>query len=150
MILTKEGLEKLKKEYEDLVNNKRPKIIETIRSTRSMGDLSENGGYHAAKEEQAFLEGRIEQLEEIFKRARVVDGKKTSIINVGSTVTLQNADDKQKITYELVGATEADPVNNRVSYESPLGKSLLKRKQGDVVTVQVPVGELKYKILEVK
>lgn len=150
LIMTKTGLEKLQKEYSELINTKRPKNIETIRSTRAMGDLSENGGYHAAKDEQGFIESRIQELEDIFKRVKIASDVKINNISVGSVVTLQSSTDKEKLTYELVGANEADPVNNKVSYESPLGKSLLNKKEGDTITVQVPVGELKYKILEIK
>jgi len=150
LILTKEGLEKLKKEHTELVDIKRPKNIETIRSTRAMGDLSENGGYHAARDEQSFIESRIQELEEIFKRAKVASGTKTKSVSVGSKVVLESYQNKDKVIYELVGATEADPVNNKISYESPLGKGLMGKKPGDLFTIQVPVGELKYKILEVK
>lgn len=149
LFLTKEGLAKLKKEYAELIDVKRPNNIEAIRSTRAMGDLSENGGYHAAREEQSFIEGRIQELEDIFKRAKIASSAKTKNIAIGSAVTLQLLGSGEKITYELVGATEADPVNNKVSYESPIGKGLLNKKQGDSVTVVVPVGELKYKILDV-
>ena len=150
LILTKEGLEKLKKEYTELINVKRPKNIETIRSTRAMGDLSENGGYHAARDEQSFIESRVQELEEIFKRAKIASSAKTKSVSVGSVVVLKNSQGKDKVTYELVGATEADPVNNKVSYESPLGKGLMGKKPGDLFTIQVPIGEIKYKILEVK
>jgi len=151
-ILTKEGYEKLKTEYDDLVNVKRPKVVESLQATRSMGDLSENGGYQAAREDQSFIERRIDELNGILKTARVVEGKakKTSEISVGSRVTLRNLSDKSNVTYYIVGSSEADPANGKISYESPIGNSMVGKKTGEEIIVNTPGGDIKYKVLKIE
>ncbi|PIR43131.1 transcription elongation factor GreA [candidate division WWE3 bacterium CG10_big_fil_rev_8_21_14_0_10_32_10] len=150
-LLTKEGYEKLKKEYDTLVNIKRPVVIDTIQKTRAMGDLSENGGYQAAKEEQRFVDRRIGELEGMLKTAKIIEDRKNNDkVSLGSTVYLDSLNDDFKVSYELVGSAEADPSKKRISYESPLGKSLLGAKKGDIVVVSTPVGDTKYKILKIE
>ena len=151
VLLTPQGLEKLKKEYERLVKVERPKVIEEIRITRAMGDLSENGGYQTAKERQRFLDRRIRELEHILKTAKAsTKALSKNKVSVGSTVVLQNTKNNMQMTYTLVGATEADPSAGKISYESPLGRKILGKKPGDIVEITTPGGKLTYKIKEIK
>jgi transcription elongation factor GreA len=149
--LTKEGLEKLKVELDDLVTNQRPVIIKEIRETRALGDLSENGGYQAAREKQTFIDSRIQEIENTLKFAKVKsDTEASKKIDIGSKVHVEVEGDKNTFQFEIVGATEADPAVQKISYESPIGKSLYGSKVGDTVKVQTPVGETKYKITKVE
>lgn len=144
--LTQEGLEELKSELKELIDNKRPTIAQRIKNAREMGDLSENAEYHAAKEEQAFVEGRISELEEILKNAQIQKQQK-DIIGVGSKVTVKIDSDEQ--IFHLVGAPEADPLQGKISHESPLGSQLLGKKVGDKFEVEAPVGNLIYTIVKI-
>lgn len=148
--LTQEGLDKLKQELEDLKNIKRPEIVKRIEIARGFGDLSENAAYHDAREEQSFLEGRVLELEDMIKKAIVVDTQKShgDCIAIGSKVKVLL--DNIQSDFEIVGATESDPIKGFISYISPLGESLLKKKVGDEFDVNVPKGCLKCKILEIK
>lgn len=148
--LTKEGLVALKKEYDELVNVKRPDVLARVSQSRNMGDLSENAEYVAAREELTFIDGRIDELEIILKQAVVIRDTKTSshAIKLGSTVTLY-ANGKKEI-FTVVGEWEADPENKKISHESPLGKVLLNKKVGDKVQVEAPVGKITYSIISVK
>ncbi len=151
VILTPEGLRKLKKEYETLVKVERPKVIEEIQTTRAMGDLSENGGYQAAKEKQRFIDRRIRELEQLLKTAKATTkALSKNKVSVGSTVVLQNTSNNVQLTYTLVGPSEADPSKGKISYESPLGKRILGKKPGDLIVVKTPAGEITYKIKELK
>lgn len=143
--ITKEGLEKLKKELEELINIKRPKTVEMLSISRSQGDLSENAGYHSAREELQFIDSRIAEIENIIKFSVVQNGS-SSKITVGSTVVVTEVSNNQEFTYTLVGASEANPMEGKISHESPLGAALLDKKIGDIVTISTPAGELKYKI----
>lgn len=145
--ITKKGLEDLKQELNELVNIKRPKILNEIKTTRDLGDLSENAGYHAAKEQQTFVESRINQIEEILKTAVVKDENKGSKIDIGSCVTLES--DGNTNEYYIVGASESNPVEGKISYESPMGSVLMGKKQGDTVKVETPMGVTNYKITNV-
>lgn len=149
--LTSEGAEKLKAELELLKGPKRDEIAKRLRSAIQMGDLSENADYHKAKEDQGFMEGRIQELEYLLKNAKIIDVSEgpTETIQVGSRVTVQEGDYPAE-TYFLVGATEADPRNGRISNESPIGKVLLGGRVGDVVTASTPGGEIKLKILKIE
>ncbi len=149
--LTREGKEKLKAELEDLQGPQRIALAERLRSAIEMGDLSENADYHKAKEDQAFLEGRIQELKYIVGNAIVIedDGKPKDTVTVGTEVTIQE-DDFPPETYYLVGAKEADPRNGKISHESPIGAALLDHKVGDVVEAQAPGGTMKFKILKIK
>lgn len=146
--VTKEGLEKLKNEYEDLTKNKRKEVIERIKLAKAHGDLSENAEYEAAKNQQAFMEGRIDELESILRDAEIIDENTgTSSVQVGSTVKVKISEAEHE--YRIVGSNEADPVNGLISNESPIGASLLGAKKGDCVKVATPDGEKEYEILSI-
>ncbi|KKS14118.1 MAG: Transcription elongation factor GreA [candidate division WWE3 bacterium GW2011_GWA1_41_8] len=148
IIVTKEGLETLKNELKELTEVKRPQVANRIKSAREMGDISENAEYDAARQEQSFVEGRINELEEILKKAKPSDTKSNGEIIVGSKVTLRI--DGEEEEYHVVGAPEANPKLKKISHESPLGSSLLGKKVGDKIVVEAPVGELTYTILHIK
>lgn len=147
-ILTPEGLAKLQEELENLKTNKRREIMERIKNAKEYGDLSENAEYHDAKEEQGFIEGRITELEYIIKTAVVQQKVKGDKVNIGSIVKVDK--EGQEMEFTIVGSTEADPVNSRISVESPLGQAFIDRKVGDVFEVKLPAGLVTYKILEIK
>ena len=151
--ITCQGLEKLKKELNELRSIKRPKIIEAIAEARAHGDLKENAEYHAAKEEQAKIEGRIIEINDLIARANVIDvtklEKKDSVI-FGSTVSLFDLENKQKKTYKIVGKDEADITKNYIYFKSPIGKALIGKKKKDLVTVNIPSGEKKFEIIKVE
>ncbi|MCB9802679.1 transcription elongation factor GreA [Candidatus Nomurabacteria bacterium] len=148
-ILTLEGLEKLKTELEYLSSEKRKEVAERIKSAKEYGDLSENAEYQEAKEEQSFVEGRILELESIIKTSVVADNKQSKgIVSVGSKIKVEK--DAQESEFTIVGSTEADPVNNRISVESPLGEAFLGAKVGEIVEIELPVGKVAYKVLEIK
>lgn len=147
--MTKEGLEALKKELDELVNVKRPRIVERLSNARQQGDLSENSDYANAKEELEFLDGRIQELEEVLKKASVVSGiSKAQGVAVGTRVTVKVNGDKHD--YEIVGEWEADPANRKISPESPLGQALFGKKVGDKIEVEAPAGKLRYEILAIE
>ncbi len=147
--LTKEGYEQLQRELKELKEVKRPEVIARLKSARELGDLSENTEYQSAKEDQSFVEGRIQELELMLKSAKVIEkSHDSSMIGIGSKVTVTL--DGDKIDYEIVGPTESDMENNRISSEAPVGRALLGHKAGDVITVTAPGGEVKYKIVSVK
>jgi transcription elongation factor GreA len=149
--LTPEGAEKLKAELEVLKGQKRDEIAKRLRSAIQMGDLSENADYHKAKEDQGFMEGRIQELEYILRNAKIIDvsSEPTETVQVGSRVTVQEGEFPAE-TYFLVGATEADPRNGRISNESPIGRMLLGSRVSDEVTASTPGGEIKLKILKIE
>jgi transcription elongation factor GreA len=149
--LTSEGAEKLKAELEELRGPKREEIAKRLRSAIQMGDLSENADYHKAKEDQGFMEGRIQELEYLLKNAKIINVSEgpADNVQVGSRVTVQEGDYPAE-TYFLVGATEADPRNGRISNESPIGKVLLGKRVGDLVTAITPGGEISLKILKIE
>jgi len=153
--LTKEGLEKLKKELQYLKEVKRREIAKRLKEAASQGDLSENFGYQQAKEDQAFLEGKILELENLIKSAIVIKkNEKTGWVQVGSTVILSPAEKKflfgKKEKFQIVGAAEANPLEGKISAESPLGKALLNKPEGAIVTVEAPNGKVKYKIVKIE
>jgi transcription elongation factor GreA len=143
VLLTPEGLEKLKAEIEDLSTNKRREVAERIKEAREFGDISENSEYDDAKNEQAMLEARIAQLEEKLRSAQVIDASDTStdIVRVGVLVHVKDEKGGKSEQYTIVGSTEANPAEQRLSNESPVGKALLGHKKGEVVTVQLPSGK---------
>lgn len=149
--LTPEGKERMKAELEELQGPQREALAKRLRSAIEMGDLSENADYHKAKEDQAFLEGRIQELKYILSSAVVIenDGKPKDTVVVGTKVTIQE-DDYPPETYYLVGAKEADPRNGKISHESPIGSALLDHKVGAVVEVKAPSGTMKFKILKIE
>ena len=151
--ITSQGLEKLKKELKELKNVKRPKIVEAIAEARGHGDLKENAEYHAAKEEQEKIEGRVIEINDLIARANIVDvtklEKKDNVI-FGSTVYLINLGNNQKKIYKIVGKDEADIAKNYIYFRSPIGKALIGKKKKDLVTVTTPSGEKNFEIAEVK
>lgn len=148
--LTAEGAERLKSELEELKGPKRAELAARLRSAIQMGDLSENADYHKAKEDQAFLEGRIQELEYLLKNAVIIEkNANQDVVSIGSHVTIQEEDFPPE-TYHLVGPTEADPSNGKISHESPIGKALLGHKTGDRVEVETPGGRLTFKILKIE
>ena len=151
--ITPQGLEKLKKELVELKNIRRPKIIEAISEARGHGDLKENAEYHAAKEEQSKIEGRIVEINDLIARANVIDvtklEKKDNVI-FGSTVSLVDLDNREKKTYKIVGKDEADLTKNYIYFRSPIGKALIGKNKKDLVTVSTPSGEKNFEITEIK
>ena len=151
--ITIQGFEKLKEELEELKKIKRPKIIEAIAEARGHGDLKENAEYHAAKEEQAKIEGRVFEINDLIARANVIDitklEKKDNVI-FGSTVDLINLGNNEKKTYKIVGKDEADMKKNYIYFRSPIGKALIGQKKKKSVTVTTPSGEKKFEIEDVK
>ena len=150
--ITKEGLQKIKEELEILKTEKRAEVAERLEVAISHGDLSENADYDYAKQEQAFVEGRIKDLEYSLRRVEIIDsdGRKDKV-RIGSTVTVvEPGYEDEAETYYIVGAHEADPTNGRISNESPIGHALLGAKKGQTVTVNVPAGEIKLKVTSIK
>lgn len=148
--LTKEGLEKLRQELDVLVHVRRKEIAARIQEAKELGDLSENAEYQEAKNEQAFNEGRIEELEATLRNVKVIDdgrAKSNGTVQVGSTV---QADNGNHHTLHIVGSNEADPLHGKISNESPLGQSLLGKKAGDQVTISTPKGQVTYTITKVE
>jgi len=147
--LTKEGFEKLKKELNELIKIKKPYAIERLHKARAMGDLSENSEYTAAKEELAFVEGRILEIEEILKTVQVVENrKKSNLVEIGASVVIEVNGKKE--LFQIVGEFEADPMEKKLSHTSPIGKALIGKTVGDQVEVNVPAGKIRYKIIEIK
>jgi transcription elongation factor GreA len=151
IVLTYEGLQKLEQELENLKTVRRREIAERIKQALSFGDLSENSEYDEAKNEQAYVEGRIVQLENMLKNAKVIDEDevKTDVVSIGSKVKVLDKEYDEEVEYHIVGSTEADPSKYKISYESPVGKSLIGKKKGTLVEVDVPDGTIKFKILEI-
>jgi len=147
--LTPEGETRLKAELAELTGPRRQQIAQRLRAAIQMGDLSENADYHKAKEDQAFLEGRIQELEAILRMAVIIEKKQSDVVTVGSHVTIQEGDSPPE-TYHVVGAKEADPRNGRISNESPIGRALMDHKVGDVVAADVPDGRIEFKILKIE
>ena len=151
--ITSEGIEKIKKELEELKKVKRPKIVAAIAEARGHGDLKENAEYHAAKEEQSKIEGRILEINDLIARANVIDvtklEKKDNVI-FGSTVYLIDLENNEKKTYKIVGKDEADISKNYIYFRSPIGRALIGKKEKDLVTVITPSGEKNFEIKEVK
>ena len=151
--ITSLGLKKLKKELDELKNTRRPKIVQAIAEARGHGDLKENAEYHAAKEEQAKIEGRVIEINDLIARANVVDvtklEKKDNVI-FGSTVSLINLENNEKKTYKIVGKDEADITKNYIYFRSPIGKALIGKNKKDLVSVVTPSGEKNFEIKEVK
>ena len=151
--ITSQGLKKLKKELEELKKIKRPKIVEAIAEARAHGDLKENAEYHAAKEEQAKIEGRVIEINDLIARANVIDVttlEKKDIVVFGSTVYLVNLENNEKKVYKIVGKDEADIAKNYIYFRSPIGKALIGKMKKELVTVTTPSGEKNFVITEVK
>jgi transcription elongation factor GreA len=154
VVLSPEGLAKLQEELDYLRNVKRKEVAERLKEARSYGDLSENSEYDDARNEQAFVEGRITMLENTLRNAVVITEEASNahsdVVRLGSTVVLKDLEFGDLLEYSLVGTVEADPANNKISNESPVGKAIIGKKKGDVVEVEAPVGSIKYEIVDVK
>ena len=152
VILTADGYKKLQQEIDVLRNDKRREVAERIRVAREFGDIAENAEYDDAKNEQAMLEHKLAQLEERLLSARVITKKEISkdAVSIGSRVLLRDVKARKEVEYHIVGSAEANPTQNRLSNESPVGKAIIGHKKGDVVEVSAPRGSLKFKILEIK
>lgn len=148
--LTPEGEAKLQAEVNELKGPRREALALRLRSAIQMGDLSENADYHKAKEDQGFLEGRIQEIEAILRNTVLIEKTQSSgVIFIGSHVTIQE-DDLAPETYHLVGPTEADPRNGKISHESPIGSALMEKKVGDIAEADTPSGIIKFKILKIE
>jgi transcription elongation factor GreA len=149
--MTLEGKEKLEAELEDLKLVKRPEVVERIKIARSYGDLSENSEYDAAKDEQAFIEGRISTVETMIRNAEIIENDLVdkNEVAIGKTVTFTELPDEGSETYTIVGSAEADPFSGKISNESPMAQALIGRKKGDTVIIELPVGEMEVKITNV-
>jgi transcription elongation factor GreA len=147
--LTPEGETRLKAELEELTGPRRQELAQRLRAAIQMGDLSENADYHKAKEDQGFLEGRIQEIEAILRMAVIIEKKHSDVVAVGSHVTIQEADYPPE-TYHVVGAKEADPRNGKISNESPIGRALLDHKVGETVQADAPDGKIEFKILKIE
>ena len=145
---TKDGFKQLQVELDDLQKVRRPAAVDRLGRARAMGDLSENSEYTAAKEDLAFVEGRIQEIEELMKNAEIIDVKAHDGISIGVEVTVEK--DGKEETYSIVGEFEADPILKKLSATSPIGRALIGKKEGDMVEVEVPAGKLKYKIIKIK
>ena len=152
-ILTADGLRRLEEELDNLRTVRRQEVAERLKVAISYGDISENSEYDDAKSEQAFIEGRILELEQMIKTAIIIDdaaGRNADVVSLGSTVLLKDMETEEEESYTIVGTTEADPFENRISNESPVGVAILGQKVGAVVIANTPAGELSYKIMEIK
>ncbi|AEB74852.1 transcription elongation factor GreA [Clostridium botulinum BKT015925] len=150
--MTAEGVKKLEDELEYLKTTKRREITEKIKVALSYGDLSENSEYDEAKNEQAFVEGRIVQIENMLRNANVIDESEIpkDVVSVGAIVKVKDYDFDEEIDFHIVGSAEADPMENKISNESPVGSALIGKKVGDIVNVPVPDGISKFEILEIR
>lgn len=151
VILTQNGLEKLERELENLKSAKRREVADRIKTAISFGDISENSEYEDAKNEQAFIEGRIITLEKMLRNVRVIEesGVRSSTVEIGSTVLLRDLEYNEDFQYTIVGSAEANPAESKISNESPVGKAILGRGIGDVVEVSVPAGLLRHQIVKI-
>ena len=148
--LTENGLEELKKELENLINVRRPENIQAIKEARSLGDLSENAEYDAARNEQAQIEARIQQLEKMLENVSIITEVSKDTVGIGNTVSIKYVDDEEEEEYKIVGSQEADPFESKISNESPIAKALFEHKVGDIVTVESPNGSYEVEIIEIK
>ena len=151
VILTREGLEQLEQELENLRTVKRTEVKERLKEAIALGDLSENSEYDDAKNEQAFMEGRILELEKMIRNAKIIEEgeQQADVIRVGSLVTVKDIEFDEITEYRLVGTVEADPMNNRISNESPVGRALLGHKAGEIIDVEVPAGVIQLEIVSI-
>lgn len=152
IILTPEGFAQLEEELRELKTVKRKELAERLKVAISYGDLKENSEYHSAKDDQAFMETRIKQLENMLKYARVVsaDSLDSTTVNIGSIVVLNDIEFAEKVEYRIVSPAEADVAQNKISYESPLGKELIGKTAGSIIKVDAPAGVIEYELLEIR
>jgi len=145
--LTREGFEKLQKELEKL-RAKRPGVVTRLTAAREQGDLSENAGYHAAKEELGYVDSRVNEIKFLLRFGDMVEAKGAEAVQIGNTIVVENGEGKKE--FRLVGNLEADPAHGKLSEASPIGAALVGKKAGDMVKIEVPDGEISFKILEIK
>lgn len=152
IILTPEGLKKLEEELEHLKSVKRREVAERIKVAIGYGDISENSEYDDAKNEQAFVEGRVITLEKMLRNARIINNEDVDLnaVSIGSIVTLKDMEYGDTVEYTIVGTAESDPFQNKISNESPVGKAILGKQKGSVVEVNVPAGTIQYEIIDIK
>lgn len=147
--LTAEGLEEIKKELDVLKLEKRPEIIQALKDARALGDLSENAEYDAARNEQAIVEARILELEQMIEKAVVIKEVNKEVVSIGTKVTIEYVEDGEQDDYSIVGSKEADPFANKISNESPIAKAIMGMRVGDVVSVESPNGKYDVKIVQI-
>lgn len=148
--VTEEGLNELKSELEDLTTNVRPDVINAIKEARALGDLSENAEYHAAKDKQSQVEARIRELEYLIENSTVIKEGDNSEVRIGSTVEIKYIDDDEVEEYKIVGSTEADPFENKISNSSPIAKAIIGKKVNDIASVESPNGNYDVQIISIK
>ena len=149
ILLTSEGFLELEEELNDLKTSERPKVIEAIKEARAQGDLSENADYDAARNKQAEVEARIKEIEYMLANAKIIEKSGSHIVELGSNVDILYVDDEEKESYSIVGSMEADPFANKISNESPIGKAIIGKKEGDIVDIESPTGNYQIKIVKV-
>ena len=148
--VTSEGLEDMKKELDELKNVKRPEVINALKDARALGDLSENAEYDAARSEQALVENKIKELEQMIEHATIIEDVKSDKVSIGTSVKLEYIEEKETEIYTIVGSKEADPFENKISNESPLAQAIIGKKVGTTVKVDSPEGKYSVKIVEIK
>lgn len=149
LFLTQQGLDELKKELDELIQVRRPEVINALKDARAQGDLSENAEYDAARNDQAIVESRIRELEAMIEKAVVITKVDTDVVSIGTKVTLEYVDDEEEEEYSIVGSSEADPFTNKISNESPIAKAIMGLKVGSIVSVESPNGKYDVKILAI-
>lgn len=149
LFLTQQGLDELKKELDELIQVRRPEVINALKDARAQGDLSENAEYDAARNDQAIVESRIRELEAMIERAVVITKVDTNVVSIGTKVTLEYVEEEEEEEYSIVGSSEADPFTNKISNESPIAKAIMGLKVGSVVSVESPNGKYDVKILAI-
>jgi transcription elongation factor GreA len=152
VILTPDGLKRLEEELETLKSVKRREVAERIKVAIGYGDISENSEYEDAKNEQAFIEGRVLTLEKMLRNARIINSDEivTDVVSIGVTVNVEDMEYGDVMEYTIVGTAESDPLNNKISNESPVGRAIIGKKIGTIVDVSVPAGVIQYKILDIR
>ncbi len=148
--ISKEKYNELEKEFQELVTIKRKEVAERLEYARSLGDLSENAEYHAARDDQGKIEARIEELDNLLKYAEIIDHKKSDTVIVGSIVTLKKDKDDEKVTYTVVGKEESDLADGKISHISPLGRAIMGKKKKDKISIETPKGIVGYTIMEIE
>ena len=148
-LLTSEGYLELETELNNLKSDDRPRIIEAIKEARAQGDLSENADYDAARDEQAKIEARIQELEYMLEHAKIIEKAKGDRVEVGTTVTVKYVEDDEEEVYSIVGSMEADPFENKISNESPIGRAIMNKKVGETISVESPNGSYDIKIVSI-
>ena len=150
VFLTAKGFTEIEEELDELKRVKRPEVINAIKEARALGDLSENAEYHSAREEQAIIEGRIQELEYMIDHAVIINEEASDKVRIGSTIVIKYVGEEDKEEYKIVGSTEADPFEDKISNESPIAKALMGKKKGDIVTVESPNGKYDIELINVK